>query len=62
MICYRDRTYCQAACANNDCNSKYTEQVIADAEQWWGSPSAPICVADLSLNCPAYKPMEKNND
>ena len=62
MMCYRDRTYCVAECSTKECNSKYTEQVQADAEQWWGSPSAPICISDLSSGCPAYQPKQETNN
>lgn len=62
MIGYRDKTFCVASCANNDCDRKYTIEVQQAAEQWWGSPEAPICVSDFSLNCPAYKPQQETNN
>ncbi len=61
-MCYRDRTYCGADCANTQCDRKLTIEVHQAAEQWWGSPEAPIAVSDYSLTCPAYQPIKETNN
>lgn len=45
MMCYRDRTFCpfHLTCAQgNTCDRALTEQVVADAIEWWGGKKAPI--------------------
>jgi hypothetical protein len=54
MICYRDRTFCQyyETCKNGkECDRSLTTKVIDDAEQWWGSKDAPICVFGEKPDC-----------
>jgi hypothetical protein len=54
MICYRDKTFCTANCANLPCTSKLTDEVRTDAEKWWGQKGAPIAVSDFSAKCPLF--------
>jgi hypothetical protein len=54
MMCFRDRGYCDADCANLKCKRKLTDQVKADAEEWWGKPNPPVDTADYSDRCEAY--------
>lgn len=54
MICFRDKTFCTADCANKLCPDKLTDKVTQDAKKWWGSESAPIAVSDFSENCTRY--------
>ena len=49
MIHYKDITFCKAykTCAKgNDCEMALTPEVIKDANEWWGSKGAPICMTD----------------
>ena len=61
MICYRDKTFCQfyESCAKAAiCPRPLTDEVMAAAERWWGSPAVPIskfaeqpdCHVDNQLN------------
>ena len=58
MMCYEDKTFCKAKdCKHfNGCSLAYTEQVIKDAEIWWGATGAPIAVTD-KREC--YEPLPK---
>ena len=49
MLCYRDRTYCAAACRNMDCADNRAH-VPAD------TLGLPVSWADLSEGCPGYVP------
>lgn len=49
MLCYRDRTYCAAACRNTDCADNRAH-VPAD------TLGLPVSWADLSEGCPGYVP------
>lgn len=60
MICYQDRTFCTAECANDKCEIKLTPKVERDAVKWWGEPGAPICQGDLSSGCSEYQPFNSN--
>ena len=52
MIGYKDRTWCQYyACANKKCNRILTEQVLKDAQKWWGEPNPPICIFAEKPDC-----------
>jgi len=43
MICFKDRTFCtDPACT---CERRLTLEVIAAAQEWWGSPDAPTSTA-----------------
>ena len=51
MMCYRDRSFCNANCTPiQPCVIQLTEQVKQDADKWWGKPGAPIAVSDYSLD------------
>ena len=46
MICYKDMTFCsfyKECSKGKDCSRALTEEVIKDAQEWWGNPEAPIC-------------------
>ena len=58
MISYKDMTFCNARCANEDCDRRLTQKIIDQAAKWWGSDDAPIAVANFSLTCLRYKPMK----
>lgn len=45
MICYKDRTWCPfyPFCKKGyNCDRACRQNVIDDAEKWWGGPGAPI--------------------
>jgi hypothetical protein len=54
MMCFRDMTFCNAACGNASCPLMLTDKVKAEAEKWWGKPNAPIAVSDDSETCRSY--------
>lgn len=47
MMCYKDMTFCVSKNCINACGSKLTDEIIAAAEIWWGSPNPPICTGCL---------------
>ena len=54
MICYRDKTFCDAygrTCANADCHRAFTEGEQVSAALWWGGPDAPVALSDFSKAC-----------
>lgn len=58
MLCFRDRTYCDhfRDCAKADtCSRPLTDQVKADAQQWWGDCTAPIAVFAEQPDCHVKK-------
>lgn len=57
MICYLDRAFCSAACANYTCPRNYTDDVRLAAREWWDHDpdNAPIALADFSKYCGEYK-------
>ena len=47
MICYQDCTFCpyHAECnKGEDCAIAYTDEVKLEAQAWWGSDDAPVCL------------------
>lgn len=56
MLCFRDVTYCSAACQTVDCHRNFTPEMKAAAERWWGGPGAPIAFANYSEGCDDYDP------
>ena len=58
MICYRDMTFCSAACANYTCPRNYTDDVHLAARQWWSHDpdNVPVAFMDFSKDCGEYKP------
>jgi hypothetical protein len=48
MLCYLDKTFCISPNCENKCGRKLTEEIIADANKWWGKPSgAPIAMSSF---------------
>jgi hypothetical protein len=56
MICFRDMTFCQAACLNASCHRRFTPEIRAAADRWWKEPGAPIAFSDFSPTCRDYAP------
>ncbi len=50
MICYKDRTFCVAECANTQCGSKLTDEVKFAASYY----GLPLSLSDLSGNCELF--------
>jgi len=59
MMCFRDRTFCTAACATTSCDRRYTAEVADSADRWWGGKrgEAPVSVDDCSARCPSFLPV-----
>jgi hypothetical protein len=53
MICYHDRQYCTAACANDQCSLMLTEAVKEGARK----AQLPISMGDRSKHCEIYMPI-----
>ncbi len=54
MMCFRDRSYCPfwENCKKGViCDRALTQKVKDDAEEWWGSPNAPIDVYTSNPKC-----------
>jgi len=47
MMCYKDMTFCCSKNCKNKCGRKLTDKIRSDAEKWWGSPEAPISIAEF---------------
>jgi hypothetical protein len=58
MICYRDMTFCTAACRTATCPRKFTLKDRWEAKSWWGDAPGepPVAFADMSQDCPDYRP------
>lgn len=57
MLCFRDMTFCSAACANDACPRKFDDEQKLAALRWWKKPGAPVAFGDLSEGCPDYQPL-----
>ena len=53
MMCYKDMTFCpfHEECAEKPCPRALTEEVIKDAEKWWGKENPPICMYAKKPEC-----------
>lgn len=58
MMCYKDRTFCSAKCANKACFRYFDEVTQEAANKWWGSDTPPIAFCDFSKGCEAFAPRE----
>jgi hypothetical protein len=52
MMCYRDRTYCDAPCSTERCPRQITAEVEAAANR----AGLPIAISDLRDGCRDYRP------
>lgn len=50
MMCYRDRTYCDAPCDARDCDRRITPEIEADAER----VGMPLAISDFRDVCSKY--------
>ena len=55
MLCYRDRSYCQSDCTNQECSRFISEAVVEGSER----TGLPLATCDFSENCKEYKPNDK---
>jgi hypothetical protein len=64
MICYKDRTFCNAFCGTVDCPLRYEKAIKekAESQDRFVREILPIAVGDLSKNCPAYMPPQEPVD
>jgi hypothetical protein len=51
MLCYKDKTYCVAACKNDRCTIRLTDQIRKEAESF----GIPLSMADFSKGCYDYE-------
>lgn len=67
MICYKDRSWCSSGprCATQVCDRKVTDEVRADATEWWrGFSNKPddgpvFSFMDFSSRCGDFQPLEQ---
>jgi hypothetical protein len=64
MICYKDRTFCNAFCCNVDCPLRYEKAVIekANSQDAFVREVLPIAVSDFSGSCIYYTPPQEPVD
>lgn len=58
MMCFRDRTFCNAACSCRDCGVRLTDAVRRAADAGWAGQRgpAPMSIAARSNGCPDFVP------
>jgi hypothetical protein len=42
MICFKDRTFCSSKNHKPECDRRWTPELQAEADRWWGKPGAPV--------------------
>jgi hypothetical protein len=42
VICFKDRTFCSSKNHKPECDRRWTPELQAEADQWWGKPGAPV--------------------
>ena len=52
MLCYRDRTFCNAECSNNECPIRVTDKLWKEADDF----GLPLALADFSNTCKVFIP------
>ncbi len=62
MLCYKDRTFCNAGCAAKSCRDRLTPAVEKGARGWWGDCEGepPIAMTDMRERCPDFRPVSKS--
>lgn len=58
MICYRDMTFCSAACGTRDCPRNPPDDLQERVDRWWGGPGGLVAWSDFSPNCDRYAPAQ----
>ena len=63
MICFLDKTFCDAfpaRCSNDRCHRAFTEARRIDCRRWWDTfkidADAPVATADFYADCPDKVP------
>ena len=54
-LCYKDRTFCNSDCRNQECSRYYDAGVAKDAEDF----GLPVAISDFSNSCEFYLPPSK---
>lgn len=47
MMCFLDMTFCSSPNCKGECGRRWTKELVARAEKWWGGPGAPIAFSDF---------------
>jgi hypothetical protein len=58
VICYQDRTFCNAACGTTGCDRRLTDDVWTRARKWWGTYDAPVAISNMRASCLEFTPTE----
>lgn len=65
MMCYRDRSFCDAPCKKRDgrCWSSYEHAVIqkSKSKDTFIRETMPICTCDYSDVCGGFEPLDEVN-
>ena len=60
MLCYKDKTFCSAKCAQDNCPRNWETEDKAAYNRWsqdfGGDGEGPVAFSDFSSNCPSYIP------
>lgn len=70
MICFRDRTFCSAACATTECSRRWTGELQMAARVWWNGDKAtkdpelgaPVAFSFMAPRCQAYRPPNEGEE
>lgn len=57
MLCYKDRTFCEAKCSNTECSRLLTHELEVEADNF----GLPLAVSDFSNDCKEFKKKEYDN-
>ena len=61
MLCYKDKSFCSAKCAETHCHRQFTDKERENADKWWATWGSthpvPVAFSDFSPTCPAYIPI-----
>jgi hypothetical protein len=57
MMCYRDKEFCtHEICADfESCPDALTPRIKIEADLWWGSKGAPICIHEEKTKPECFK-------
>jgi hypothetical protein len=52
MICFRDTTFCSHETHDANCDRRWTPELSAAAERWWGGLGAPVAFGPMCSGVP----------
>lgn len=61
MICFKDKTFCNARCSNAACERRFDDDMWADAQKWWESFKSedppPVAFSNFrdDAGCPGWR-------